>query len=198
MAQHGKRYQKSRNSLTGTRSIRWMRRSNCSKRQRRRTSIRRSRCIFASALTPDTRISRCAPPRRCRQVRARRSRILVFAQGDGERVAREAGADYAGSDDLIQQDRGRLARFRCRLATPDMMGKVGRLGRVLGRRGLMPNPRSGTIAPPEDLPRVINERRGGRVDFRNDRTNLIHIPDREGELSRRSRSARIFSPQSMP
>ena len=103
-------------------------------------------------------------------------RILVFAQGDGERAAREAGADYAGSDDLIRQIEGGWLDFDVALATPDMMGKVGRLGRVLGRRGLMPNPRSGTIASPEDLPRVINERRGGRVDFRNDRTNLVHIP----------------------
>ena len=103
-------------------------------------------------------------------------RILVFAQGDGERAAREAGADYTGSDDLIRQIEGGWLDFDVALATPDMMGKVGRLGRVLGRRGLMPNPRSGTIAQPDDLPRVINERRGGRVDFRNDRTNLVHIP----------------------
>lgn len=103
-------------------------------------------------------------------------RILVFAQGDGERTARESGADYAGADDLIKQIEGGWLDFDVALATPDMMGKVGRLGRVLGRRGLMPNPRSGTIATPEDLPRAINERRGGRVDFRNDRTNLVHIP----------------------
>ncbi len=102
-------------------------------------------------------------------------RILVFAQGDGERIAREAGADYAGADDLIKQIEGGWMDFDVALATPDMMGKVGRLGRVLGRQGLMPNPRSGTIAPAEDLPRAIAERRGGRVDFRNDRTGLLHL-----------------------
>src|SRR5205809_70407 len=79
------------------------------------------------------------------------------------------------------------------LATPDMMGKVGRLGRVLGRRGLMPNPRSGTIAAPEDLPRVINERRGGRVDFRNDRTNLIHIPIGKASFSEEQIKANLLS-----
>lgn len=102
-------------------------------------------------------------------------RILVFAQGDGERAARDAGADVVGSDDLIRQIEGGWMEFDVALATPDMMGKVGRLGRVLGRSGLMPNPRSGTIAPPEDLPRVINERRGGRVDYRNDRQGNLHM-----------------------
>jgi large subunit ribosomal protein L1 len=120
-------------------------------------------------------------------------RILVFAQGDGERAAREAGADYAGSDDLIKQIEGGWLDFDVALATPDMMGKVGRLGRVLGRRGLMPNPRSGTIATPEDLPRVINERRGGRVDFRNDRTNLVHIPIGKASVSEEQIKANLLS-----
>ncbi len=102
-------------------------------------------------------------------------RILVFAQGDGDRAARDAGADVVGADDLIKQVEGGWLEFDVALATPDMMGKVGRLGRVLGRRGLMPNPRSGTIAPPEDLPRVINEVRGGRVDYRNDRQGNLHM-----------------------
>jgi large subunit ribosomal protein L1 len=120
-------------------------------------------------------------------------RILVFAQGDGERAARDAGADYTGSDDLIRQIEGGWLDFDVALATPDMMGKVGRLGRVLGRRGLMPNPRSGTIATPEDLPRVINERRGGRVDFRNDRTNLIHIPIGKASFTEEQIKANLLS-----
>ncbi len=120
-------------------------------------------------------------------------RILVFAQGDGERAAREAGADYAGSDDLIRQIEGGWLDFDVALATPDMMGKVGRLGRILGRRGLMPNPRSGTIASPDDLPRVINERRGGRVDFRNDRTNLVHIPIGKTSFSAEQIKANLLS-----
>ena len=104
-------------------------------------------------------------------------RILVFAQGEAERIAQEAGADYVGSDDLIRriENEGWLY-FDVALATPDMMAKVGRLGRILGRRGLMPNPRSGTIVQPQDLPRAIQEIRKGKVEFRNDRTGILHVP----------------------
>lgn len=103
-------------------------------------------------------------------------RVLVFAQGDAERIAREAGADYVGNDDLIKQIEGGWIEFDVSVATPDMMGKVGRLGRLLGRRGLMPNPRTGTVVPPDDLPRVIRDARKGRVEFRLDRTAIIHVP----------------------
>jgi large subunit ribosomal protein L1 len=103
-------------------------------------------------------------------------RILVFAQGDAARVAEQAGANYVGADDLIRQIEGEWLEFDVAIATPDMMGRVGRLGRILGRRGLMPNPRSGTIVQPQDLPRAIDEVRKGRVEFRNDRTGLLHIP----------------------
>jgi len=102
-------------------------------------------------------------------------RILVFAQGEGELLARQAGADYVGSDDLIKQIDGGWLEFDIAIATPDQMGKVGRLGKVLGRRGLMPNPKSGTIAQAQDLPRVIQEVRRGKVEFRNDKTGLIHV-----------------------
>src|ERR671932_2170008 len=105
-------------------------------------------------------------------------RVLVFAKGDAERIARDAGADYVGSDDLIQ----RIAReewtdFDVAIATPDMMGDIGRagLGRILGRRGLMPNPKSGTVVPAADLPRVLGEVRRGKVEFRNDKTGLLHV-----------------------
>jgi len=104
-------------------------------------------------------------------------RVLVFAQGEAARIAEEAGADYVGSDELIKKiaDEG-WRDFDVAIATPDMMGKVGRLGRVLGRAGLMPNPKSGTIVQAADLPRAIRDARKGRVEFRLDRTALIHVP----------------------
>jgi len=102
-------------------------------------------------------------------------RILVFTQGEGETLARNAGADFVGSDDLIKQIDGGWLDFDIAIATPEQMAKVGRLGKVLGRRGLMPNPKSGTIAQPNDLPRVIQEVRRGKVEFRNDKTGLVHV-----------------------
>ncbi len=103
-------------------------------------------------------------------------RVLVFAQGEGERIAKEAGADYVGADDLVKQIEGGWVEFDVAVATPDMMPKIGKLGKVLGRRGLMPNPKSGTIANPEDLPRVIDEVRAGRIEFKLDKTAVIHLP----------------------
>jgi large subunit ribosomal protein L1 len=103
-------------------------------------------------------------------------RILVFAQGEAAREASEAGADYVGADDLVRQIEGEWMEFDVAIATPDMMGRVGKLGRILGRRGLMPNPRSGTIVQPQDIGRAIGEVRQGKVEFRNDRTGLLHIP----------------------
>lgn len=106
----------------------------------------------------------------------RQVRVLVFASGEAERVALEAGADYAGSDDLVQKINGGWLEFDATIAMADQMGKVGGLGRVLGRRGLMPNPRSGTVVREvDDLAGVINELKGGRVEFRNDRTGNVHI-----------------------
>ena len=103
-------------------------------------------------------------------------RVLVFAQGEGERLATEAGADFVGSDDLIERIEGGWTDFDVALATPDIMGRIGRLGRVLGRRGLMPSPRGNTVVQPQDLPRAIEEARKGRVEFRLDRTGIIHSP----------------------
>lgn len=103
-------------------------------------------------------------------------RVLVFAQGEAAQAALDAGADYAGSDDLIARiDRENFFDFDVAIATPDMMGKVGRLGRKLGPRGLMPNPKSGTIVPAADLARTIREVKGGRVEFRNDKTGILHV-----------------------
>jgi large subunit ribosomal protein L1 len=103
-------------------------------------------------------------------------RILVFAGPDGQQFARDAGADFVGADDLAEQIVKGWTDFDVVLATPDMMRVVGRLGKVLGPRGLMPSPKTGTIVPAEDLPRVINESRLGRVEFRVDKTSNIHVP----------------------
>ncbi|NLG98389.1 MAG: 50S ribosomal protein L1 [Chloroflexi bacterium] len=104
-------------------------------------------------------------------------RVLVFAQGEGATIANEAGADYvADTDEFIQRIQGGWTDFDVAIATPDMMGKAGRLGRVLGPRGLMPNPKAGTVVPAEDLPRVIREAKAGRVEFRLDRSANLHVP----------------------
>jgi large subunit ribosomal protein L1 len=103
-------------------------------------------------------------------------RVLVFASGEAERAALEAGADYAGVDEYVTQINDGWLEFDATVAMADQMGKVGGLGRVLGRRGLMPNPRSGTVVREvADLPGVIRELKGGRVEFRNDRTGNVHV-----------------------
>ncbi len=102
-------------------------------------------------------------------------RVLVFAQGEAAHIAEQAGADFVGADDLVAKISDGWVDFDAAIATADMMGKVGSLGRVLGRRGLMPNPRSGTVVrSPEDLPGVIKDLKGGRVEFRNDRLGIVH------------------------
>lgn len=114
----------------------------------------------------------------------REVRVLVFAEGEGEREAREAGADYVGGDDLIQRIQGGWFEFDTAVATPPMMSKVGRLGRLLGPRGLMPSPKSGTIVPPEDIGRVVRELKAGRVEFRLDKTANIHVPIGKAHFSK--------------
>lgn len=104
-------------------------------------------------------------------------RVLVFAQGEGSTYAREGGADVIADDDeTIAKIQGGWTDFDVAIATPDVMGKVGKLGRVLGPRGLMPNPKAGTVVPAEDLPRVIREAKAGRVEFRVDKTANLHVP----------------------
>ena len=104
-------------------------------------------------------------------------RVLVFAQGEGATLARQAGADVVADDDeTIAKIQGGWTDFDVAIATPDLMGKVGRLGRVLGPRGLMPNPKAGTVVQAEDLPRVIEEAKAGRVEFRVDKTANLHVP----------------------
>jgi large subunit ribosomal protein L1 len=101
-------------------------------------------------------------------------RVVAFAEGDKAREAEAAGADFVGSDDLITQVQGGWTDFDVAVATPDLMGKIGRVARILGPRGLMPNPRSGTVTA--DIGRAVREVKGGRVEFRVDKTGVIHVP----------------------
>jgi large subunit ribosomal protein L1 len=106
----------------------------------------------------------------------RKVRVLVFAEGEAEKIAEGAGADYVGIDDLIKRIQEGWLEFDVAIAIPQVMGKVGRLGKILGTRGLMPNPKAGTIVPAEDLPRLIDELHKGRVEFRIDKTANLHVP----------------------
>lgn len=103
-------------------------------------------------------------------------RVLVFAEGEAARLAEQGGADHVGGDDLIKKIEGGWLEFEVALAVKEMMGKVGRLGRVLGPRGLMPNPRTNTVVEAQDLAKAIRDAKQGRVEFRTDRTNLVHVP----------------------
>jgi large subunit ribosomal protein L1 len=101
------------------------------------------------------------------------ARVLVFATGDRAEEARAAGADYVGSDDLLERIQGGFLDFDAVVATPDLMGKVGRLGRVLGPRGLMPNPKTGTVTA--DVAKAVTEIKGGKIEFRVDRHGNLHF-----------------------
>jgi large subunit ribosomal protein L1 len=101
------------------------------------------------------------------------ARVLVFATGDRAEEARAAGADYVGSDDLLERIQGGFLDFDAVVATPDLMGKVGRLGRILGPRGLMPNPKTGTVTP--DVAKAVTEIKGGKIEFRVDRHGNLHF-----------------------
>ncbi len=103
--------------------------------------------------------------------------ILVFAQGDAAEAARAAGADFvADSDEIVEKIQGGWTGFDVAIATPDMMGTVGRLGRILGPRGLMPNPKAGTVVQADNMANAIEEAKAGRVEFRLDKTANIHVP----------------------
>ena len=101
------------------------------------------------------------------------ARVLVFATGDRAAQAEAAGADFVGSDDLIERSQGGWLDFDAAVATPDLMGKVGRLGKVLGPRGLMPNPKTGTVTM--DVAKAVNEIKGGKIEFRVDKHSNLHF-----------------------
>lgn len=104
-------------------------------------------------------------------------RVMVFAQGEAAEAAKEAGADYvADNDEIVNKIQGGWTDFDVAIATPDMMGTVGRLGRVLGPRGLMPNPKAGTVVPMDQIANAIKEAKAGRIEFRLDKTANIHVP----------------------
>ena len=108
-------------------------------------------------------------------------RVMVFAEGDAARTAEEAGADFIADGDIIKRIEGGWSDFDVSIATPDQMGKIGRLGRYLGRKGLMPNPRTGTVVQAQDIPRAISSAKKGRAEVRLDRTANIHA--RIGKVS---------------
>ena len=101
-------------------------------------------------------------------------RVAVFATGEAADIARQAGADFVGDDDLIEKVEGGWSDFEVGLAVPEIMPKIGKLGRVLGRKGLMPNPRTGTMVQARDLARTIEEAKAGRLEYRTDRASIIH------------------------
>ena len=103
----------------------------------------------------------------------RTARVVVFAQGDGAAEGRAAGADEVGADDLVAKVEGGFLDFDVAIATPDMMGQVGKLGRVLGPRGLMPNPKTGTVTT--DVGKAVTEFKGGRVEYRTDKVGNVHV-----------------------
>jgi large subunit ribosomal protein L1 len=109
----------------------------------------------------------------------RTARVVVFAAGEGAAEAREAGADEVGADDLVTRVEGGFLDFDVAIATPDMMGQVGKLGRVLGPRGLMPNPKTGTVTT--DVGKAVTEFKGGRVEYRTDKVGNVHV--RVGKIS---------------
>ena len=147
----------------------------------------RSRSTSASIRAMPTRWS--AASSRCPPAPARTVRVAVFAKGDKAEEAKKAGADVVGAEDLMETIQGGTIDFDRVIATPDMMGIVGRLGKVLGPKGLMPNPKLGTVTP--NVAEAVKAAKGGQVEFRVEKAGIIHCRHRQGELLR-SRPAQEF------
>lgn len=121
-------------------------------------------------------------------------RVAVFAQGDAARAAEAAGAEFVGSDELIQKiQKEGWTDFDKAIATRSMMAKVGRIGRILGPRGLMPNPKTGTVVAPDDVARVVREVKGGRIDFRVERAGIVHASIGKVSMSEEQLEANILA-----
>ena len=176
MAKHGKKYLEAAKQIVRTRSY--------PPEEAVKLAIKTSTANFNA--TVETHISMNVDPRHAdQQVRGvvtlphgtgKEVRILVFAEGEAEKIAQEAGADHVGGDELIKKIEEGWLDFDATIAIPQMMGKVSKLGRILGPRGLMPSPKTGTVVSLEDVPRVIDELRAGRVEFKLDKTANLHVP----------------------
>jgi large subunit ribosomal protein L1 len=176
MVRHGKNYQEAVKLLDGTKAYH--------PREAIELAKKAARARFDETVELHLRMG-LDPRNASQQVRGvallphglgKEARVLVFAQGEASRIAETAGADFVGGEELVKKIEGGWLDFDTAIATPDIMGKVGKLGKILGRRGLMPNPKSGTVVPETDLPRVISDARKGRVEFKLDRTAIIHLP----------------------
>ena len=126
------------------------------------------------ASTRSERIKWCVARPRCRMARGKKVRVLVFAKGEKEQEARQAGADYVGSDDLMEKIKGGWMEFDCAISTPDLMAAVGKLGKVLGPRGLMPNPKTGTVT--FEVGKAVSEIRKGRVEYKVEKAGIVQVP----------------------
>ncbi len=176
MAKHGKKYLEAAKQIVRTRSY--------PPEEAIKLAIKTSTANFNA--TVETHISMNVDPRHAdQQVRGvvtlphgtgKEVRILVFAEGEAEKIAQEAGADHVGGDELVKKIEEGWLDFDATIAIPQMMGKVSKLGRILGPRGLMPSPKTGTVVSIEDVPRVIDELRAGRVEFKLDKTANLHVP----------------------
>ena len=122
------------------------------------------------------------------------TRVLVFAEGDAARAAEEAGADFVGADDLIQkiQNEG-WTDFDKAVAVRSLMAKVGRIGRILGPRGLMPNPKTGTVVAADRVAEVVKEVKGGRIDFRVERAGIVHVPVGRASMTEEQLRANVLT-----
>ena len=143
------------------------------KASRRPRSTRRSRCTSGWASTCATPTSSCAARCSCPTALGKTVTVAVFAQGEKAKEAEEAGADFVGGDDLAAKVTEGWTDFDVAIATPDMMGTVGRLGRILGPQGKMPNPKSGTIT--FDIGKAVTDVKAGKIEYRTDRTGIIHV-----------------------